>query len=79
MADVRAALLRGRHDEVDDDLVRTLGGEPAACVLSGGEGGKEGGRYPHRRERLTAANTHATASRSPTQCRYAWAHTESIR
>ena len=36
------ALLHGRHDEVDDDLVLTLGGEPAGYVLSGGEGGKEG-------------------------------------
>ena len=36
------ALLHGRHDEVDDDLVRTLGGDPAEYVLSGGEGGKEG-------------------------------------
>jgi hypothetical protein len=27
---------------VDDDLVLTLGGEPAGYVLSGGEGGKEG-------------------------------------
>jgi hypothetical protein len=36
------ALLHGRHDEVDDDLVRTLGGEPGEYVLNGGEGGKEG-------------------------------------
>lgn len=35
-------LLHGRHDDVDDDLVRALGGEPAAHVLDGGEGGKAG-------------------------------------
>ena len=36
------ALLHGRHDEVDDGLVRTLGVGPAEYVLSGGEGGKQG-------------------------------------
>ncbi len=36
------ALLHGRHHEVDDDLVLTLGGQSAEYVLSGGEGGKEG-------------------------------------
>jgi hypothetical protein len=35
-------LLHGRYDDVDDDLVRALGGEPAVYVLNGGEGGKPG-------------------------------------
>lgn len=37
-----ADLLHGRHDDVDDDLIRALGGEPAVYVLGGGEGGKAG-------------------------------------
>ena len=35
-------LLRGRYHDVDDDLILALGGEPAAYVLTGGEGGKPG-------------------------------------
>lgn len=37
-----AALLEGRHDEVDDHLVLVLGGDAARYILSGFEGGKSG-------------------------------------
>ncbi len=40
-----AALLEGRHHEVDDQLVLVLGGDAARYVLSGFEGGK-GGYWP---------------------------------
>jgi hypothetical protein len=36
------ALLAGRPGDVDDDLVLALGGEHAANVLNGAEGGKAG-------------------------------------
>ena len=36
------ALLGGRADDVDDDLIRALGGEAAEHVLDGGEGGRAG-------------------------------------
>jgi hypothetical protein len=37
-----AALLGGRPDDVDDRLITVLGGEAAAHVLDGGEGGRSG-------------------------------------
>jgi hypothetical protein len=36
------ALLSGRPDDVDDRLITVLGGDAAAHVLDGGEGGRSG-------------------------------------
>jgi hypothetical protein len=36
------ALLAGRPDDVDDGLITVLGGDAAAHVLDGGEGGRSG-------------------------------------
>ncbi len=36
------ALLEGRPEEVSDDLITVLGGEPARYILDGGAGGRNG-------------------------------------